>query len=165
MSTISIPIVYISVLFILHHNIWTFITTKPLVDGEASFQNKSIWSCVQRGPETENNCEESRLLGCGACRLQPPTHAGSSLADIPTLNMEAIRSSETSVHTRSTRRHIPEDSILHSNHCENLKSYKNNCAAEDQQQFTGLDWKFYGNMFETVVLDQNWLNDLPSHIV
>jgi hypothetical protein len=29
-----------------------------------------------------------------------------------TLKMEAIRSSETSVHTRSTRRHIPEDGIL-----------------------------------------------------
>jgi hypothetical protein len=27
--------------------------------------------------------------------------------------MEAIRSSATSVHTRSTRRHIPEDGILH----------------------------------------------------
>jgi hypothetical protein len=30
------------------------------------------------------------------------------------LKMEAIRSSETSVHTRSTRRHIPEDGILQS---------------------------------------------------
>jgi hypothetical protein len=28
------------------------------------------------------------------------------------LKMEAIRSSERSVHTRSTRRHIPEDGIL-----------------------------------------------------
>jgi hypothetical protein len=37
---------------------------------------------------------------------------GSSLADFSTLNMEAICSSETSVHTRSTRRHIPEDGIL-----------------------------------------------------
>jgi hypothetical protein len=38
--------------------------------------------------------------------------------------MEAIRSSETAVHTRSTRRHIPEDDILHSHRRENLKSYK-----------------------------------------
>jgi hypothetical protein len=37
--------------------------------------------------------------------------------------MEAIRSSETSVLIRATRRHITEDGILH--HChENLKSYK-----------------------------------------
>jgi hypothetical protein len=39
-------------------------------------------------------------------------NAGSSLADFSPLKMEAIRSSETSVHTRSTRRHIPEDGIL-----------------------------------------------------
>jgi hypothetical protein len=44
--------------------------------------------------------------------LQPPAHAGSSLAGFSTLKMEAIRSSETLVHTRSTRRHIPEDGIL-----------------------------------------------------
>jgi hypothetical protein len=50
--------------------------------------------------------------------------AGSSLADISTLKMETIRSSETSVHTTSTRRHIPEDDILHSHSRENLKSYK-----------------------------------------
>jgi hypothetical protein len=56
-------------------------------------------------------------------RLQPPAHAGSSLADFSTLKMEAIRSSETSVHTRSTRRHIPEDGILHSHRRENLKCY------------------------------------------
>jgi hypothetical protein len=44
--------------------------------------------------------------------LQPPAHAGSSLADFSTLKMKAIRSSETSVHTRCIRRHIPEDGIL-----------------------------------------------------
>jgi hypothetical protein len=55
--------------------------------------------------------------------LQKPVHAGSSLADFSTLKMEAIRSSETSVHTRSTRRHIPENGILHSHCRENLKSY------------------------------------------
>jgi hypothetical protein len=37
--------------------------------------------------------------------------------------MEAILSSETSVYIRSTRRHIPEDGILHSHRRENLKSY------------------------------------------
>jgi hypothetical protein len=44
--------------------------------------------------------------------LQPPAHAGSSLADFSILKMESIHSYETSVHTRSTRRHIPEDDIL-----------------------------------------------------
>jgi hypothetical protein len=38
-----------------------------------------------------------------------------------TLIMEATRSSETSVFTRATRRHIPEDSIPRSHCHENLK--------------------------------------------
>jgi hypothetical protein len=45
--------------------------------------------------------------------LRPPAHAGFSLADFSILKMEALRSSETSIHTRSTRRHIPENGILH----------------------------------------------------
>jgi hypothetical protein len=40
-----------------------------------------------------------------------------------TLLMEAIRSSETFVLTRSTQRNIPEDTILYSRCRENLKSY------------------------------------------
>jgi hypothetical protein len=39
--------------------------------------------------------------------------------------MEAIRSSETSVNNISTRRHIPEDVILHSHRRENLKIFQN----------------------------------------
>jgi hypothetical protein len=37
--------------------------------------------------------------------------------------MEATCFSETSVLTIITRRHIPEDGILHSHRCENLKCY------------------------------------------
>jgi hypothetical protein len=38
--------------------------------------------------------------------------------------MEAIRSSETSVLIRATRRHLPEDDNHHSHRRGNLKSYK-----------------------------------------
>jgi hypothetical protein len=40
-----------------------------------------------------------------------------------TLMMEAIRSSELSVFTRSTKRDIPEEGIIHSHRREKLKSY------------------------------------------
>jgi hypothetical protein len=55
--------------------------------------------------------------------MQPPAHAGSSLADFSTLKMEVIRSSETSVHTGSTRLHILQYDILHSHLRENLSPY------------------------------------------
>jgi hypothetical protein len=45
----------------------------------------------------------------------------SPLADFFTLKMEVIRSSETLANARSTQGHIPEDAILYSHRCENLK--------------------------------------------
>jgi hypothetical protein len=66
------------------------------------------------------------------CCLLLPAHAGSPLANFSTLKMEAIRSSEMSVHfTGSTRRHISEDGILHSHRCENLKSLSFNVQLSD----------------------------------
>jgi hypothetical protein len=48
----------------------------------------------------------------GTYRLQPPALAGSLLAGFSTMKMEAIRSSDMSVHTRSARHYIPQDGIL-----------------------------------------------------
>jgi hypothetical protein len=45
------------------------------------------------------------------------------IGELETMMMEMIRSYETSVLTRTTRRNTPEDGILHSHRHENLKSY------------------------------------------
>jgi hypothetical protein len=61
---------------------------------------------------TDVSEERIRERETNARRWLAPAHSGFSLADFPTLKMEAIRSSETSVHTRSTRSYIQEDGIL-----------------------------------------------------
>jgi hypothetical protein len=55
-------------------------------------------------------------------RLLVTTNIVPSSTILVTLIMEALRSSETSVLTRATRRYIPKYGILHSRRRENLKS-------------------------------------------
>jgi hypothetical protein len=54
-------------------------------------------------------------------RLLVTANAVPSSPILVTLIMEAIRSSETLVLTRATRRNVPEDGILHSYYRENLQ--------------------------------------------
>jgi hypothetical protein len=68
----------------------------------------------------------NRRLG-GTCHLhlqgRQIRERASLLVGFYILNMEAISSSETSVHKWSTRCHISEDGILRSHRCHSLKSY------------------------------------------
>jgi hypothetical protein len=82
---------------------------------------------VFQRPDTGHSLEPistHHILISNNTTLPPiPAHAGSSLVNFSTLNMEAIRCTDTSVHTRTTLRHIPENGILHSHRRGNLKSY------------------------------------------
>jgi fibrillarin-like rRNA methylase len=63
-------------------------------------------------------------------RIENPRARNQREQDFSTLQIEAIRSPETSADTIITEVDIPEDGILHSHRCENLKPYKSQTLSE-----------------------------------
>jgi hypothetical protein len=76
---------------------------------------------VRTGVSEERSVSVIRVTRIGG--LGTTLALTSNRRTLVSLMMEGLRSSKTLVLTRASRRNLPEDGILHSYRCENLKYY------------------------------------------